>query len=141
MGTGLVDFLTGGEVDRWLKEKALLAPSTTRCQIPKGVLKDGGEAGGGILSMIAYGPETNLTWPPRPADPKQPWTPEWNVRVRTKSTAGAMLGMDLAGMGGMDGMNGMDKGDGEGEAEDAAPEDTSKKGKAKKLLRGLMGGF
>lgn len=134
MGTGLVDFLTAGDVDRWLKDKVLLAPSTTRCQIPKGILKGGGEAGAGILSMIAYGPETNLTWPPKPADPKQPWSPEWNVRVRTKSTAGAMLGMDLAGMD----MSGM--GDtGETESNEDAPK--AGEGKGKKLLRGLLGNF
>lgn len=136
MGTGLVDFLTAADVDRWVKEKALLAPSTTRCQIPKGILKDGGEAGAGILSMIAYGPETNLTWPPKPADPKQPWTPEWNVRVRTKSTAGAMLGMDLSGMG----MSGMGADDGNEASEDAG-EAKPEESKGKKLLRGLLGNF
>ena len=49
--------------------------------------------------MIAYGPESNFAWPPKPANPKTPWNPEWNVRVRTKSTTTAMLGMDMSAMG------------------------------------------
>ncbi|UNK56141.1 hypothetical protein MNQ95_08085 [Pseudoxanthomonas daejeonensis] len=131
-GQGVVDFLTGGQVDRWLKEKVLLPPSTTSCAIPKGIFADAstGQASPGILSMIAYGPETHITWPPKPADPKQPWDPEWNVRVRTKSTAGALLGMDLSGM------EGMDAGDA------ASPQDPGQKkpeeGATKKLLKGLL---
>lgn len=126
MGSGLMDFLPGGNVEHWVKDRVLLGPGTTRCQIPKGILKDGGETGAGMLSMIAYGPETNLLWPPKPADPKQPWTPEWNVRVRTKSTANAMLGMDLGGMGQ----------DQETPASDPS-RPTEKESTGKKLLRGL----
>ncbi|WP_372016700.1 hypothetical protein [Pseudoxanthomonas sp. 10H] len=130
-GQGVVDFLTGAQVDRWLKEKVLLAPSTTSCAIPAGIFADAasGQASPGILSMIAYGPETHIAWPPKPADPKQPWDPEWNVRIRTKSTAGALLGMDLSGM------DGMDAGDA------AAPQGQPQKpeeGATKKLLRGLL---
>lgn len=131
-GQGVVDFLTGGQVDRWLKEKVLLPPATTSCAIPKGIFADAssGEASPGILSMIAYGPETHIAWPPKPADPKQPWDPEWNVRIRTKSTAGALLGMDLSGM------QDMDAGDA------AAPQGQDQKkpeeGATKKLLKGLL---
>ena len=134
-GQGVVDYLTGAQIDRWLKEKVLLPPSTTSCAIPRGIFADAssGQASPGILSMIAYGPETHVAWPPKPADPKQPWDPEWNVRVRTKSTAGALLGMDLSGMQGMDGM---DAGDA------ATPQDPGQKkpeeGATKKLLKGLL---
>jgi hypothetical protein len=125
-GQGVVDYLTAGTIDRWLKEKVLLPPSTTACTVPKGIFAD---EGGGILGMIAYGPETNLAWPPKPADPKQPWNPEWNVRVRTKSTASAVLGMDLSGLEGMD-------------AEAVSPQGSDQKppeeGTTKKLLRGLL---
>ena len=64
-------------------------------------------------------------WPPRPADPKQPWDPEWNVRVRTKATATALLGVDFSGM---------DGGEVDGDREQPTPEE----GKGKKLLRGLL---
>jgi hypothetical protein len=60
----------------------------------------------GMLAMTAYGPERWITWPPKPADPKQPWNPEWSVRLRAKSSATAMLGIDLGGMQRMDGGNG-----------------------------------
>lgn len=47
-----------------------------------------------MVRMIAYGPELHLAHPPRPANPKAPWDPEWAVRVRVKSTGMAILGMD-----------------------------------------------
>ena len=102
-GSELLNYLTGPHVDKWLKQKVLLPTSTTDCTVPKGIFagsggadaQRGGMGGMGMLTMIAYGPETNIAWPPRPSNPKTPWNPEWNVRVRTKSTATAMLGMDL----------------------------------------------
>jgi hypothetical protein len=124
-GHGVMQYLTGGTIDRWLKEKVLLPPSTTACAIPGGIF---GDDGAGMLNMIAYGPETNIAWPPRPADPKQPWNPEWNVRVRTKSTAGAMLGMDLAGM---------RQGD-DNASPQPAQEQKPEEGTTKKLLKGLL---
>jgi hypothetical protein len=97
-GHELLNYLNGPDIDRWLKQKVLLPAATTRCAVPKGIFQPPGNDRQGVasLSMIAYGPETNLAWPPRPADPKRPWDPEWNVRVRTKSTATAMLGMPMA---------------------------------------------
>ena len=114
----------------------LLPPTATSCAIPQGIFKPTGNSaaqGGGMASvnLIAYGPETNIAWPPRPADPKQPWNPEWNVRVRTKSTAGAILGMDLSGM------NAGNR-DGDGDGKEPPQE---KEGKGKKLLKGIFGHF
>ncbi|WP_202843771.1 hypothetical protein [Luteimonas saliphila] len=135
-GQDLVNYLTGSYIDRWLGQKVLLPASTTRCTIPQGIFKSTRADGEGMASvnMIAYGPETNITWPPRPADPKAPWDPEWNVRVRTKSTTMAMLGVDMGDMGGMDGMpNETD------ETSDEPP--TEEEGKGRKLLRGLLRSF
>lgn len=95
IGMGLVDYQTNPAVDGWLREKVLLSPSTTRCAVPKGIF---GEQGAGMLRMIAYGSELNLSHPPRPEDPKVPWEPEWAVKVRVKSVANAMLGMDMGAM-------------------------------------------
>jgi len=92
-GSGLVDYQTNGAVDRWLKEKVLLAPTVTNCAVPRGILGEGA-----FLRMIAYGTELNLAHPPRPADPKVPWEPQWAVKVRVKSVASAMLGMDMGSM-------------------------------------------
>lgn len=95
LGSGLIDYQTNPAVDRWLLEKVLLQPSVTRCAVPKGIF---GEGGGAMLRMIAYGNELNLAHPPRPADPKIPWEPQWAVKVRVKSVANAMLGMDMSEM-------------------------------------------
>jgi hypothetical protein len=89
-GMGLIDYQTNKSVDQWLKEKVLLAPATTNCDIPKGVF---GEGEGGMLRMIAYGTEINLAHPPRPTDPKVAWEPDWALKVRVKSVANSMLGM------------------------------------------------
>lgn len=95
LGSGLIDYQTNPAVDRWLQEKVLLAPAVTRCTVPKGIF---GEGGGAMLRMIAYGSELNLAHPPRPADPKIPWEPQWAVKVRVKSVANALLGMDMGEM-------------------------------------------
>ncbi|RPI13589.1 MAG: hypothetical protein EHM60_08755 [Lysobacterales bacterium] len=101
-GFGLVDYQTNKSVDQWLKDKVLLAPATTRCDVPKGIFGEG-EASGAMLRMIAYGSELNLAHPARPADPKVAWEPEWALKVRVKSVAMTMLGMPA--------MDGMDMGD------------------------------
>jgi hypothetical protein len=92
-GSGLVDYQTNGAVDRWLKEKVLLEPSVTRCVVPKGILGQGA-----MLRMIAYGTEMNVAHPPRPTDPKIAWEPQWAAKVRVKSVASAMLGVDMGSM-------------------------------------------
>ena len=95
-GMGVVDYLPNATVDKWIAEKVLLPASATSCAMPGGIFAGAeGEAAGGMLRMIAYGKESHIAWPPKPADPKAAWDPEWNVRVRTKSTAMAMLGMDV----------------------------------------------
>jgi hypothetical protein len=93
-GMGLIDYASPGNIDQWLKDKVLLAPAVTQCAIPKGIFA---RSKGAMLRMIAYGPELNLAHPPRPTDVKTPWEPEWAVRVRTKSTAMAMLGQSIDG--------------------------------------------
>jgi hypothetical protein len=122
-GFGLVDYQTNGAVDRWVKEKVLLAPSVTSCMVPDGIF---GEHGAGMLRMIAYGSELHLANPPRPADPSRPWAPDWAVKVRVKSVANAMLGLDMEGLKGSDGSRG------------DAPANDEKKPK-KKGLRGMFG--
>ncbi|HVN43337.1 MAG TPA: hypothetical protein VMT50_11165, partial [Steroidobacteraceae bacterium] len=95
-GFGLIDYQTNKAVDQWLKDKVLLAPTTTRCDIPKGIFPEGS---GGMLRMIAYGSELNLAYPPRPTDPTVAWEPDWALKVRVKSVVMSMLGMH----GGMEG--------------------------------------
>lgn len=96
-GAALVDYLAGSYLDRWLKQKVLLPASATSCTVPQGIFDpEDGAPNITMLNMIAYGPETNLAYPPRPTDAKKlaAWKPEWSVRVRTKSTASLILGME-----------------------------------------------
>jgi len=126
-GFGLTDYQTNAAVDKWLGEKVLLNPGTTRCTVPAGVFPNGQ---GGMLRAIAYGSELNLAHPPRPKDPKAVWEPEWAAKIRVKSMTTVMLGMpDMPGMGG----NQPDNAPPEGERK---PE---KKPGALDLLKGILG--
>lgn len=89
MGYALVEYQTNVSVDKWVKEKVVLPPTATRCTVPKGIF---GEEGAGMLRMIAYGSESYFAYPPRPKDVKKPWEPQWQAKVRTKSTLFSMLG-------------------------------------------------
>lgn len=100
-GLGLFDYLPEATAAKWVKDKVLLSPETTQCAVPKGIFaggQPGKEAGGAMLRMIAYGPESYFSHPARPAKPPAGWQPEWSVRVRAKSQTMAMLGLDMAGM-------------------------------------------
>jgi hypothetical protein len=130
-GMELMNYLTGSNIDKWLKQKVLLPTSASSCTVPKGIFAgsaggatQGGMGGMGMLTMIAYGPETNIAWPPKPSNPKTPWNPEWNVRVRTKSTASALLGMDMDGM----------------QQDNGQPQQQQKKPGVRGLLKGILGG-
>jgi hypothetical protein len=123
-GFGLFDYQTNSAVDKWLKDKVLLPPTTTKCAIPKEA------TGQGMLRAIAYGTDLNMAYPPRPADPKIPWEPEWNVRIRVKSMTTTMFGMsDAAGMPGAEGADteGMTDAPAPAEGAQAAPPAEKKK--------------
>ena len=128
-GFGLTDYQTNAAVDRWLKEKVLMSPATTRCTVPKGVFS----AEGAMLRLIGYGNELSLAHPPRPADAKAAWEPVWAVKLRVKSVASSMLGMPE--------MDGMDKSADArplpSPSADPAPKD--KKPGAFDILRGVLG--
>ena len=126
-GMGAMDWLTPSTVQKWIGEKVVLAPSVTTCAIPKGIFAgEGGQAGGGVMQMIAYGPESNIVYPPKPSDPKlaAAWHPEWNVRVRNKSTTTAMLGMPI---------------DATQQATQEGQPQQPQESKTKRLLKGLLG--
>jgi len=91
-GWGLMDYLAPARVERLVKEKVVLPRQTTQCALPAGIFA---QTEGAMLRMIAYGPELNLAHPPRPADPKIEWKPEWTALLRLKSTGMALLGEDM----------------------------------------------
>ena len=129
-GQELHAYLSGSYVDKWLKQKVLLPASATSCTIPKGIFAGASNAQGqqgvmpSMLMMTAYGPENWITYPPKPTNPKQAWNPEWSVRLRAKSTATAMLGMDMGGM----------------QQQNGQPQQQQKKPGMRGLLKGILGG-
>jgi hypothetical protein len=94
MGGALADYLPPAEVRRLIAQHVVMGPDTTECVVPEEVIK---ASPFGMLSMIAYGEETNLADPPRPRDPKAAWNIRWTVKVRRKSTTGVLLGMPGGG--------------------------------------------
>ena len=132
-GSDLHAYLTGSYIDKWLKQKVLLPASATNCTIPRGIFAGAPGSQGampGMLMMTAYGPESWITYPPKPADAKKPWTPEWSVRLRAKSSTMSMLGMDFGNM------QDMEDGEGDGNQQQQPQKKPSMKG----LLKGILGG-
>lgn len=83
IGFGLQDYLTPGDINRFIKEKVLLPTTTTTCTIPP-IFKDQQP---GMMQFIAYGEEQNFSHPPKPKDPKKHWNIEWSAKIRLKSTS------------------------------------------------------
>lgn len=125
-GFALHDYQTPAGLERWRKERVLLAPTVQQCAIPGGIFGQGDERGGGMLRMVAYGPEQSVAHPARPADPKDPWAPDWSVRVRTKSTWMGLLGMEGGAPSGHD-------------AQPRPEPEEQKKPKVTDLLKGIFG--
>jgi hypothetical protein len=101
-GMGLFDYLPNATIEQWTRQRVLLRPDVTSCAVPKGIFAPAAgarEQAPAMLRMIAYGGESNFAHPPRPADPKAAWEPEWAVRVRVKSHTMAMLGQEQGGAG------------------------------------------
>jgi hypothetical protein len=92
-GWGLMDYASNANVDKWLKEKVLLPAGKTDCAIPAGIFA---KAEGAMLRGIAYGQELNLAHPPRPADKRIAWEPEWTARIRVKALTMVTLGEEGA---------------------------------------------
>jgi hypothetical protein len=90
-GWGLMDYLAPARVKQLIGEKVVLPPTREQCALPAGIFAG---AEGAMLRMIAYGPEANFAHPPRPANPKAAWEPEWAARVRIKSTGMTLIGME-----------------------------------------------
>lgn len=132
-GFGLMDYLTPADVQRFIKEKVVMPASRTSCTVPAGVFKD---VDGAMLQFIAYGEELNIVHPPRPKDPKQPWNPQWSVKVRLKSTGT----MPLMEGGEQDEKPSRRRPSSErGEGHEQQPSDTRKGGGMMEGLKGMFG--
>ncbi|HET8612760.1 MAG TPA: hypothetical protein VFL92_08340 [Sphingomonas sp.] len=134
-GGGLSGYLSPATVRRLIAEHVVMPPSQTSCTVPAEVKKAAGQFM--MATLTAFGPERDFAHPPRPADPKAVWRPDWTTRVRYRSAISLMLGMPaMEGMG----MAGMSGGDDEGARR---PEQQEPKHKCKGLggfLKSRIGG-
>ena len=87
----LQDWLSPAAVARLVSAGTVMPPSQTTCTVPAEVKA----AGGPILMtfLTGYGPQADFAYPPRPANTRTPWRPEWIARVRFKSSTTYMAGM------------------------------------------------
>lgn len=115
-GGGLWDWLPPATVSRLVGDGVVLPPSATRCTIPAEV--KAASPGFMMGNMVAYGPQADFAYPPRPAT--GPWRPEWTTRVRFRSNTTFFVG-------GPPGMPG---------AEESSPGDAQR---PKKCRGGLLG--
>jgi hypothetical protein len=89
-GGGLWDWLSPETVRRLINEKVVMPPSQTTCTVPAEVKAAAPDFMMG--NLIAYGPEANFAFPPRPADPKAVWALEWTAKARYRSMTSWMVG-------------------------------------------------
>jgi hypothetical protein len=94
-GFGLPDYLTPGDITRLVGQKALMAPGTASCALPRAFVDAAPTA---IVTLVGYGDEANFSHPPRPADPRTPWNIDWTAKVRYRTSDSAILGMDMGAM-------------------------------------------
>ncbi len=90
-GGGLSDWLSPATVAKLVASKTVLAPATTTCMVPAEVKAAAPQFQ--MVTLYAYGPEESFFYPPRPANPKTPWKPEWTADIRHRSMTGFLLGM------------------------------------------------
>lgn len=91
MGGGLMTWLPPATVHKYIQQKVVMKPDTTRCTVPKGIFQ---KTEGAALQFIAYGDEANFAYPPKPANPKAKWEPIWTAKVRLKSSGMLPLGVE-----------------------------------------------
>ena len=94
--SGLSDYIAPAEAARLVGKKQLMPPTQTSCAIPKEAVA---AAQGGMISLVAHGPEQNFIHPPRPTDPNVPWVQEWSVKARYAARTGSIAGMGGSSMG------------------------------------------
>lgn len=95
-GGPLWDWVSPAGVRRLISAGTVMPPEQRECAIPAEVVKASGEAM--MVSLQAYGPQVDFTYPPRPTDARKPWKPEWIARVRFRSSTSVLPGMEMGGM-------------------------------------------
>ncbi|MFN3864105.1 MAG: hypothetical protein ACK4RT_07475 [Erythrobacter sp.] len=96
-GGPLWDWISPAGVRKLIAAGTVMPPEQRECIVPAEVVKASGE--GLMINLQAYGPQADFAYPPRPADTRKAWSPEWIARVRFRSSTMLIPGME--GMGGM----------------------------------------
>lgn len=96
-GGPLWDWISPAGVRKLIAAGTVMPPEQRDCTIPAEVMKAGGEAL--MVNLSAYGPQADFAYPPRPADARQAWRPEWIARVRFRSSTMLIPGMEGFGAG------------------------------------------
>lgn len=98
-GGPLWDWISPAGVRKLIAAGTVMPPEQRDCTVPAEVVKASGE--GLMISLQAYGPQADFAFPPRPADTRKPWNPEWIARVRFRSSTMLIPGMEdmMGGMG------------------------------------------
>ena len=81
-----MDYLSPAEVRRQLATGAVLGSSVSECLLPAEVAR---AAPNGVVTMIGYGPEADFAEAPK--------APKWVAKLRYKSTATMIRGLDMEG--------------------------------------------
>ena len=128
-GGGLMDWLSPDQAAALLRSGTLMPPSATSCEVPAEVIAAAPDFRMGMLN--AFGPQESFAYPPRPADPKIAWRPEWTARIRHRSTTSWMQAQ------------GMSMGSGETQTQGQAQGQTTGKDCTQKKsgLGGMLGGL
>lgn len=97
-GGPLWDWISPAGVRKLIAAGTVMPPEQRDCIVPAEVIKASGE--GLMINLQAYGPQADFAYPPRPADTRKAWNPEWIARVRFRSSTMLIPGMDsMGGMG------------------------------------------
>jgi hypothetical protein len=96
-GGPLWNWISPAGVRKLIAVGTVMPPEQRDCTIPAEVMKAAGE--GMMVNLQAYGPQADFAYPPRPADTRKPWNPEWIARVRFRSSTMLIPGMEGMGMG------------------------------------------
>lgn len=119
-GGPLWTWLSPAAVRQLVQQRTVMPPSQTRCEIPAEFRQSAGTDP--IMgSVYAYGPEQHFAYPPRPANVREPWRPDWTARVRFRSNTMFMVGMDMPGMSGGAGADASANGEGEQQQQPRKP--------------------
>lgn len=105
-GGPMWDWISPAAVSRLIGARTVMPPSQTSCTVPAEVKRAGGEMT--MTSLYAYGPEKNFSFPPRPANARAGWQPDWIARARFRSMTMNVLGMDMGAMSGAEAGEGTD---------------------------------